>query len=757
MHPTTMLKRTLATSTLAASLVAAAATPARAIPYEAFIDIETEDDLDDLLASGQIEVDTHEALRVLLDRGVVLDTATREELYSLPNLTYADVDAILEYRKLNGFIADPIDLVVAGALTEEKLLAISSFLVVGRRAASKYEPHGFVRVFTRGTQADRTVPPVGARVRVRAGKELTAGLAATLTRHRVGEVTWDPNRDAFLADERAPRAHVPKAFVRLRQDKLDLIAGTYRIGFGERLTFDTATDYTPNGIYLDDQLSRDYDLSRDCVESTGELAASPCAGDLRYEYVTPDFSWSEGLRGVAAGTEQIPLGEGRLQAYGWASYQHRSIYQYEIANRAAGVCDDPRDDGNAACAAPDVYVRPGGDPLAPTPEYSYQTLPEMFAESLVGGNVTYFAARRDFIGVTAYGATTQWLADTPADVRLDTQEWSRWPIGGRHGAVGTSLGVGRGIYDVFAEVTHSFDRIPAGDGPIDGGGGPAAILRATRNQKKNELELTLRYYAPDFVNPYAGSIAAPDEIEGQRARGEHGARVRYTGKHGAVRLRVGVDAWRTLVPIIEQVAPSVFEDDFVYVARGDVFVRTDFDASEQLRWGVWLQATDKGLDRGAPRDTMGMEIAECYEVLFTDGEIGEPITCTGRRFVTTLRARFMPQRRLTLYAQARHALMSDSRGDDQRQDVSGLATALWKPDDRLRLRGRLAYLDEDIADDGYLETSLESSLEVGYRLRAKDQLRVRADAKFWLDDRASTAARTPSPELWITADYEAKF
>ena len=166
MHPTTMLKRTLATSTLAASLVAAAATPARAIPYEAFIDIETEDDLDDLLASGQIEVDTHEALRVLLDRGVVLDTATREELYSLPNLTYADVDAILEYRKLNGFIADPIDLVVAGALTEEKLLAISSFLVVGRRAPSKYEPHGFVRVFTRGTQADRTVPPVGARVRV---------------------------------------------------------------------------------------------------------------------------------------------------------------------------------------------------------------------------------------------------------------------------------------------------------------------------------------------------------------------------------------------------------------------------------------------------------------------------------------------------------------------------------------------------------------------------------------------------------------
>jgi hypothetical protein len=195
----------------------------------------------------------------------------------------------------------------------------------------------------------------------------------------------------------------------------------------------------------------------------------------------------------------------------------------------------------------------------------------------------------------------------------------------------------------------------------------------------------------------------------------------------------------------------------VYVARGDVYVRSDFDASDQLRWGVWLQATDKGLDQGKPRDAMGVEIDECYEVLFEDGEVGEPITCTGRRFVSTLRARLIPQKKLTLYAQARHAIMSDSRGGDLRQDLSGLATALWKPDNRLRLRGRVSYLNEDMADNAYLEQSLETSAEVGYRLRAKDQLRVRADLKLWLDDRSSTAARTPSPELWLTADYAAKF
>jgi hypothetical protein len=321
---------------------------------------------------------------------------------------------------------------------------------------------------------------------------------------------------------------------------------------------------------------------------------------------------------------------------------------------------------------------------------------------------------------------------------------------------GTTLGVGRGIYDVFAELSHSFDRIPDGDGPIHGGGGPAAILRATRNLKKSEVELSVRYYDPDFVNPYAGSIAAADEIEGQRARGEHGARLRYTGRHGAIALRVGADAWRSLVPIQERIS-GLIVDDFVYVARGDVYVRTDFDASKQLRWGVWLQATDKGLDQGAPRNADGIVVPSCYEVLFTDGEIGEPITCTGRRFVSTLRTRVVPSRELTLYAQVRHALMDDSRGDDKRQDLSGLATVLYKPDKKLRLRGRLAYLNENIADNAYLEQSLEAAVEAGYRLRAKDQLRVRADFKLWLDDRMSTAARSPSSEVWVTADYEARY
>ncbi len=763
-----MLKLTSA-AVLAAVLVAAAR-PAAAAPYEAFIDIENLDDLDDLLTAGQITPETYEVLYALLERGVSLDRAERAELYSLPNLTYGEVDAILEYRKLNGFVADPADLVAAGVLSEEKLLAITAFLLLEDRERGRYDPHGMVQVATRASQVDDTMPPMMLRARVRAGKELSAGLAAVLTRRRIGDVTWDPNRDALIADPAGAQAHLPKAYVRYQSDKLDAIAGTYRIGFGERLTFDTASDYTPNGIYTDDQLNRSYDLSRECSISRGELAESPCPGLMETrDYVTPDYSWSDGLRGIAVGSEHIDLGAGRLQAFAWGSYQHRGIYQYEIANREA--CSDPRNDLDPACSAPDVYVRPDGDPLASTAEHAYQTLPEMFAESLVGGNLTYFAARRDFVGLTAYGATTSWLPDTPEDVRLDTQEWSRWPIGGRFGAIGAQLGIGRGIYDVFAEITHSFDRMPDGPGAVDGGGGPAAVLRVTRNLKKNEIEVSARYFDANFVNPYSGALAAPDELEGHRGRGEHGARAKVTRTIGQLTLRVQGDLWRRLVPIEIPIGEQVFAPSYEYMMGGELLVRVDIDSSKILRWGATVQYSDKGIgeavryvDDPSDPDDVPILIPDCYSVIVEDNLIGEPIGCIGERLATRLRVRYAPQRTWHVLAQLSHnylpsgELVEGSMEETRQQhDLTATVKGIWRPDARLRLESRLAFKDYDVADNSAYERTLHVMAASGYRLRAKDQLRVRADVRFWLDDRTSTGFRNPSPELWLGAEYQVKF
>lgn len=714
--------------------------PVAAAPYEAFIDVSSEDDLEDLLATEQITAETHAALLTLLERGVDLNTATREELYSLPNLTYADADAILEYRKAQGRIDDPASLVGAGALSDDKLVAIAAFLVV--RKPDRSALHGLVRATTRATQGDDTIPPMAVLARLRSGRYWTGAMTATLDRRAIGPVTWDPNRGGFMADEPGLGASLPKYYVRYRSDRVDAIAGTYRVGFGQRVTFDSALDYTPNGIYSDDLVSRSYDLTRDCVESTGELASSPCGGDLRYQYVTPDFDTSDGLRGVAAGTERLGLGGGYLQAYGWASYQTRGVYQYEIAD--GGACEDPRADTDA-CAAPDVFVR-NDDALAPTAELSYQTLPDVVAESLLGANLTYWASPREFVGVTGYGAMMHWLPETPAGVELDFQEWSRFPTGGRYGAVGANAGIGLGKFDVFAEVSHSFDSLSASGGPVDGGGGPAALLRATHTEKKRELELSLRYYDPDFVNPYAGSIAAADEVEGQRARGEHGARLRYTATHGGLSVRTGLDLWRSLAEV--QTASG---RDWDYVSRGDVYVRADAVATRDWGWGLWLRYQDKGLQDSRELD--------CFEVFYEDGALDEPATCFGSKLTSTGRVRYTG-RALSVTAQAQHELLDDDSAHlmgDMRQDLSGLLVGTWRAAPRTRVLGRVRYLNEDISDNAYLEHSVRTAVEVAQQLRTRDRLVLRVDMKAYLDDRASTELRSPSPELWLGADYQSRF
>src|SRR5687767_4032944 len=87
--------------------------------YEAEIDIENETDLYELNQRGDIGDDTLDTLVELIRTGVDLNTASRDELYELPNITYAEVDRILEYRQKVTHIDDPADLVRVEILTEK--------------------------------------------------------------------------------------------------------------------------------------------------------------------------------------------------------------------------------------------------------------------------------------------------------------------------------------------------------------------------------------------------------------------------------------------------------------------------------------------------------------------------------------------------------------------------------------------------------------------------------------------------------------
>jgi hypothetical protein len=688
--------------------------------YETFIDIEVEEDLYDLRAADQIGDDTLETLVELYQRGVDLNAASREELYTLPNLTYAEVDAILAYRDDAGRIDSPASLVVNGILSERKLKAIAPFLIVREQRVQRYDTTGFVRVPTRWSQLDRGMPPTSLRARVNTLQHLQVGVAAAAMRQRLGSVAYDPNRGALSAERASPGLQVPKIYAMWNTPEYEVIAGTYRIGFGQRLTFDNTSQVSPNGIYADDELTRVTELTRECKESAGELPGSPCAGEAQYRRVTPDFKWRTGLLGVAGGLKSIPAGDGSMQLYAFASHQPHSIYQYQIYDR--GECDDPRD-----CSAPSVFVREE-DPLAPTTRHSFQTLPNMYAESTLGANATYRLDRGTHIGITGYSSRINWLVD---GMDLDFQDWARVPYGGGFGAVGIDGAYSMIRLNLFGEVAHSFDSMH------DGGGGLAALVRGVYELDNGEVEGSLRYYDTDFANPHSRGISAATRYDGLRARDEIGARVRYSARFNR-KLNL-----RTLLDLYHR--PSYNTNQGLLYARGD------YDINRRWGAGYWTQYQDKGIGTGG-RDN-------CFETATEEDEItGRPIPCGGKQFRNIARLRFAPNRRTIFAAQLQHQFIDDDRYVDRfRQDLSSWITLTANPRSDLRIRMRSRYLFEDVTDNGYREQSIWNYADVTYQLAPGHSLRARYDLIAYLDERTSSTLREPSPEQWVWLELHSKF
>lgn len=560
---------------------------ARATEYEVFIDVDTEEDLYDLYISDQISEDTFNTLVELRRRGVDLNQADRDLLYSLPNLTYEDVDAILAYRAEVGVIHAPGDLAAAGVLSPDKLGSILTYIQAHNRERKLTATHGWVRYQTAWSPEDRTVPPMTLQARITTLRQLTIGVAAFVTRQRPGNPVWDPTREAMLAAPMATRVSVPKYFAQWDTDRFGVIAGSYRIGFGQRLTFDNTDRYTPNGFVLDDAVYRSTDLGRICRESAGELPQTPCpagANDKIY-YGTKDFRWRDSLRGVAIGAKHLSMPVGWVQLYGFGSWQSKQIYQYQV--RDTDKCDDALSDDDS-CSAPSVLIaREGQSRLDPTGAHKTQTLPNMYDEFVGGGNFTWFYDRRTHLGLTAYGATASWKVEGAS---LDFQDWSTTPYGGTWGAIGADAAWGYRWSDLGFEVSRSFDSMTSSLDPSYGRGGFAGIVRHTSTFGSNELEVTARYYDKGYANPYAGPISQADKYHGNRARDEAGGRIRYGGRiKDRLDLRGIADIW---------VQPTQLSPKILTYLRGDI------DVNDWLRPGLWLQYRNVDM-RPGPRNKLG--------------------------------------------------------------------------------------------------------------------------------------------------------
>lgn len=750
----------------------------RAAEYEVFVDIDDEDDLVELNAAGDISAETFDTLVELLRRGVDLNAAPREELFTLPNVSYAEVDALLRYRTEVGFIDDPAMLVKAGVIDADTLKSIAAFIYIvepGRRYAAT---SGKVRLRTATTANDKRVPATVLDAQMQTLRHLSLGFAGVLLRDRVSDVRYDPGRNALSAEAPKPEVALPKFFVQWDTDQWAILAGTYRAGFGQRLTFDNTRNYTPNGFYRDLTIyPRPVRLNALCNEGTGELSQSPCQGDLASSYGTPDFRWQETLQGMAVGLKHLDAGPGWLQAYGFMSVKSKTIYQYLTYDPE--ICDDPRNDADPRCSSPDVYKRQP-DLLAPTSEFSYQKLPRMYRDTTAGGNVSYFFNRRSWVGVTGYGTTIAWQTGGKP---LDFQETARIPFGGPFGAVGVNAAWGKRWSDLGIEVSRSFDSMlkASGSDKTDprGGGGYAAIVRHTAAWGRHEIETIVRYYDRNFANPYARPLAGADLYEGQRARDEAGFRVRYIGRP-TTRTFVNsfVNFW---------VAPST--------RVPSIFVRLRVDQQVTRWWtpGVWFEGRDKNLGSngsvfcygGDPGLADGIDASDTTDLDDSGSYVdygnleNVPDRCRGESLKYNIQSAFFPHRRVKLVPRFQHRFVGDPKSNaidnpnqydpdnptgadgtprkGYRQDISAWLTITTRPIDPLRLRGRVRYQNFAIDDNKYLEQSLWSFIDVGYLIKRSFLVQFRYDLYVWLDKRASTLARIPSPEHRLMLTLEGRF
>jgi hypothetical protein len=724
---------------LTACLVAGSA---RAAIYENSITVDSEEDIFEAEQRGDISSDTAETLIEIIGEGVDLNSADREELYDLPGITYADVDAILEYRKGKGRIDDPSELVGAGALTAEQLLQIAPFIRIDS-ARPVLPVSGKMHLASRFTTTDNVPPPAMLSARLKGPVNLSAGFMMFTTRRRADTPTYDPVNDALTSRGFLYQPHLPRVFVQWKPGNARLVVGTFTIGFAERLTLDNTRRVTPRGIYLVDDYTRAQDLTQTCKLSSSGFELDPGSGcDPTTEknlYITPDYRWRDSFRGIAGSIENLKLGEeASLSVYGFLSYQQRPIYQYQLYDRR--YCPDPRDDDSDLCKSPDVFLPDGATRLA------FSTLTNAFDELTGGGHVTFKPNYRWTLGVTSYAAMP-FFRQSPLE--LDFQEYSRYPTGGAFGAVGVDAHTSFKEFNFFLEATHNFDgRFGSG-----GKGGYGIEQRTTFSPRQHEFELSLRFYDDGFGTPYARPIASPDQLEGQRARNEAGARFRWSAKlsrdwQTRVTANFWVNPWPSYTGVIDPTLPPQIVSP-AGVANLWVLGRVDFTGWWFFQPALWVDVRNKNL-----ASSVHGTCASGY--VLTEGDI---FACGGDFYKVSLRLEGIPiRRKLSAIVQTSFTWRDDVRYKDRfRNDVQVWAEVRAQPVDFLQFRLRSRYLYQDISDNTYLEQSLWSFVEGAWIFGKGNRLALRYDLYQWLDERATTANRVPNPEHRLQLDFRAAF
>jgi hypothetical protein len=539
-----------------------AAPRAWAADYSVEILVDDEDDINQLYFDGEITDEERDRLLTLFLSKVDLNRASREELYELPGFTWKMADLVIERRSLPGGIRKVDDIgdiegMLPGIMQQIRPFVTARSPEERRRFEAETKTGAITRYMPRAQEGGQNTwdPAFYERLRARAYDHLGVGLLITIG-SEIGSVQSAPTGGGLSAEGYALRGNVPRFYAYWDGPRLFALVGTYRVGFGLRLTLDTSRRLRPTGFYAND-----------------EFYESNLAGKI-----TP----FDGFTGVALRLKYLPLWKGNfdVSAFGSACLGpfSKDIYSYDLTY----------DHGDN----PFLVDSESGESIL------YATLPRVVSEWLAGGNVTYNFDRRLAVGLTGYYAGMKLNVDATGLMAAAASKYPESRNGHMcgepgfwcpFGAVGLNAKAGWGLVDVAAEVA------------VNDTGKPAVLgLAWIEPTTKLQIIPSFRYYAPGYDNPYARGESATDEYLGNRARDELGPRLRLMYRPWKwLRLRADVDIWRSQnMPVYDTDTGAVTSmiNTPAWAVRN--LFRVDLWPSLKEHVAVWFHHRDTDISKG---------------------------------------------------------------------------------------------------------------------------------------------------------------
>jgi len=561
--------------------------------YRIAILVDDEDDINEWLFSGDNTEEEKDTLIDLFRNPLELNSASRESLYNLPGLTYAMVDAILERRDDEPF-SRISQLKKIEGITAHIYSQVKTFVRVAPRRkkkaeGKKWKMRGSVRgkvadrIRDKGTsaqsKADEDYPEAYLRARAKVPGVFDVG-AAVVAHNTVGRISSlgsnlevvpsivdkdglvknDYDLDKYYYLKTSGKTYLPswpKVYGSFNLGKVKALAGSYRVGFGQRLIFDSTGRKNP------------YGFAPDVYVSEGEYG----------------FNMYKGQFGAVATLPLVDVGKVSLEATPFFSWWRYNSGQYDLKHRVDGMCMNSDNQtkgelGGERCLESYAVLVP----YEGSSDYearSWQPLPYAYSEMIGGANVSVLFGDRSHVGLTAYGSMLDFhFGDPDATFPGSTG----FPERKLYYAGGLDFALSLGELAWYGEAGMMDNLAFAG------------LTRAVWEVGDFTLEGLYRYYQEEYDNPHSRAYAMSDEFEGDRRRGETGGMlsVRYRPLKW-LSVRLDGDVWRT--PVWEHKGDMKKNTNLnrVHPWRADAYLRVDTMPLDKLRLGVFAQLVDRDL------------------------------------------------------------------------------------------------------------------------------------------------------------------